>query len=118
MEIDESVLCKIVKEIRVYQRQLNIRFEDFYDQSDEISTVEELMELKSTLLQNILSYIPLYADTCYFCLLHNQDCDVCEYAKYHYGCGEDDSDYIKIRVRIDKLSRSINKRYYRGETYE
>lgn len=73
---------------------------------------ELVKELVNNLKENCTPYgyntLPIYSSHCYFCLLHNSNCDECEYVEKHGICGSRDSVWAKLTSYI----YNVKKRKY------
>jgi len=137
MKVDKDVLETLVVCLENALRDLEKDVHFHINKIREAGTVEDIMHLKKQLLVDWLRDIPLGADECYFCILYEDDCERCIYAKYHGACAESSRAdlYIELTKLVDKYSGSmddwsiinafkdalimaIQKKYYKGEEYE
>ena len=118
MKVDEKVKEVLVRNLRGWLEDLNGRLKWAIDAIERAETVEEVMYWKKWLLTTMLHNLPLAAGHCYFCLKHNMKCDDCEYARIHGVCANEDSDYKKITVGVERLKKTIDMLYYNDEVYE
>jgi len=80
-------------------------------------SVEELMELKCSIMSSIVSSIPLGYHNCYFCIKFGAHgsllrCSRCSYGKIHGMCSCGDSDYKKMKsakLAIKEAIRSYHR---------
>lgn len=59
--------------------------------------------------------LPMYTNTCYYCISTKHECDICEYGKKYGICERDDSVWRKARKLADRLEYNYNtsiQRYY------
>lgn len=77
-------------------------------------SVDGVMKLKTRFMTEVLSWIPLDIDTCYFCLSgkDEQDCPNCSYAGTHGRCISSGSVFRKIEDALDAARRVISKEYW------
>lgn len=79
--------------------------------------VEKIMTITKILLQDIIERIPLQTKYCYFCILHSNECKLCQYKDTHGKCTDEDSTWRKIHnAKFLLLARVSN--YTKGERYE
>ena len=118
MEIDAEVRNKLVSEARTLKKIYSDVMSGYISSLEKAVSVEELLLLKRWLLLNLVGYLPITSDNCYFCYLYKKkDCNGCQYAEYHGKCESRFSDWMKISKSYLRLLNAVDK-YYDGETYE
>lgn len=82
-------------------------------------SVEQIMMVKRDLLLELVEYLPLGEDACYFCRLREfvptVTCNSCLYARVHGNCFEPESHYSAICSAWEALSSTL--RLYCIEVY-
>lgn len=141
MKIKKDIMADVIKQFEGTKDLTNRRYNAFIASLKRAETVEEVMKLKRDFLSALIMSIPMTADTCYFCWLHDNDCYACEYMRKHGKCASsswvdvlsdysnidevfgDDSDF-KSKSSWDKIRDARNffeaivlNEYYRGEKY-
>ena len=118
LELDEEIIDFLVYNAKSISNKILLLFDFVIGEIKKAKSVEWIMKIKKQLLLDLVNYLPLGTNSCYFCLLHS-NCISCEYAKHHKICTEKNSDYKKIRNAQDNLYNTIKDNYYRdGEKYE
>jgi len=116
MEIDEKIRNKLLEEAKTLKKTYVEILDEYLNNLSKSVTVEQLMMAKQLLLEDIILFLPLTAEDCYFCLVNNRNCKTCKYAKYHKICETRNSDWMKINEAQEKLLDTIDY-YYKGERY-
>ena len=115
MKIDEEVRQKLVENLQVWQRYLTREVNVYLQKMKSAQTVEELMELKRSLLVFLIYHLPLTDTECYFCLQQPySDCEDCLYGKVHGTCDEKGSAFAKVMKQVDKLVKAVQEHYWKG----
>lgn len=122
MKVVKKVKEALIENIKHWKVVIDICIEDCLEKIKKAETVEEIMQAKQTLLLDMIRFLPLQGNFCYFCIALEKDiiasCKKCPYAKIHGICDRPDSDFSKIiRVKNDLLS-SVENLYYSGEKYD
>jgi len=121
MKLQNKLRDSVVSALSVIGRDTYTAYEECQNRMNKATTVEEIMEAKKRLLQELTSFLPLGPSSCYFCLLHmdsegHPNCESCLYAKVHGACYTGTSDYGQIQEACRGL-RAALRSYYEGETY-
>jgi len=87
-------------------------------------SVEELMELKCSIMSSIVSSIPLGYRDCYFCIkfgahVSSRRCSRCPYGKIHRICHLGGSDYKKMKSAKLAMREAIRSYHHpNSDKYE
>ena len=124
MRHNREIKNKLVANAEVLKQEYAEAVDDYVKDLSLARSVEGIMLAKKQfLLRFVADLIPIYSDSCYFCIMQKvkfaQDggCDGCEYAKYHGYCLYESSDYAKLRRAKQRLTVIILNKYYKGERY-
>ncbi|RLI87739.1 MAG: hypothetical protein DRP01_01020 [Archaeoglobales archaeon] len=123
MKAEKKIVDKIVENLQSRLGDFTSEVERYIKHLKDAKTVEEVMILKRRILEAWVSSIPLWSDTCYFCIKYKSglvypDCECCQYAEHHGICVEKGSSWHKINSLRWKLYDLIVDEYYKGEVYE
>jgi hypothetical protein len=89
-------------------------FSSFGDNINKSKDMDGAMKAKVQLMTSLLGCIPMGVDTCPFCVVNHNNCDVCEYKNKHGNCLHGDSVYITTSDMIGDLRDYINTNYWKG----
>jgi len=122
MKVDKDVQERLVENLSGWLGWLDILYDNmksWINKIEKAETVEDVMKFKRDMLLDYLDSMPIGPDECYFCLLHQMDCEEapCEYGMVHGFCSNEDSDHREIRKLVGELRQVLEERYYRGESY-
>ena len=118
MYVDKIKLEALHGELEEWYERFMREVSVILEQIKEADTVEEIMSLKRELLLEHLRAMPLGPRHCYFCLVYEDECDLCPYSKHHGRCGLPGSDYREIFDTYEALRDLIKTKYYNHEVYE
>ena len=123
LKAEKKIVDKIVENLQYRLGDLTKEVECYIKRLKNAKTVEEVMMLKQRILEAWVSSIPLWSDTCYFCIKYKTglvypDCERCQYAEHHGIYVEKGSSWHKINSLRWKLYDLIVDEYYGGEEYE
>jgi hypothetical protein len=126
MKMKKDTKAKVLKNLKKARAEVDTLFENFIKEIENATTVDKCMELKQYYLEKFVMKMPIYDGTCYFCMLHDNNCDACEYKKYHGECQTGDESarskeklpsWDKICRARNRLCEIIREEYYHGERY-
>lgn len=115
MKIDNNAKEKLVNNLKAYVSKFNNEINTMIRYITRSDSVEILMRAKQNILKIWAYHLPVYDNTCYFCLI-SKTCSQCEYGKIHKICGDPDSSWKIIKDKQNDLLDSLEN-YYSGEIY-
>jgi len=86
-EKDKFTTLRLIENLEVSKSKGVNLYNKSIEDLKNASSVDDVMRIKQKLLFRLISALPLYTDTCYFCIYHRIHCEKCEYAKIHGKCG-------------------------------
>lgn len=117
MSVDRAARVSLLASLERYRRAYARAFSRARDRITRATAPEEIMAAKQRLLLDLVAYLPIDADTCYFCRLYSTTgCDSCPYARVHGQCSAPGSDHFHICAARRRLLFALGC-YYRGEVY-
>lgn len=125
--VNRSIQRRVINGFKNEQKESNDRFEQVIKELEAAKTVEDMIVIKQTFLVKYIRKMPIYDDTCYFCVetASGYECQGCAYGKIHGICGSGyKSDKKKEKLPTwDRIARARNRlvellwEYYVGESY-
>jgi hypothetical protein len=120
MKVKKKIVEELVKGLKnECQAYFNTGFDQYIKTMLKATTVEEVMYVKKQIILHILNSLPMYDESCYFCIETDMNCGICSYAKIHKSCtNNQNSDWVRIQNAIEKLENLIDHTYCEyGEIY-
>jgi len=78
------------------------------------TNMDGAMKAKVQLMTSLLGCIPMGIETCPFCVVNDNNCDVCEYKNNHGNCLHGISVYNTTSAMIGNLRDYIRTNYWKG----
>ena len=113
-EFKKEVVEKLKRNLSDLEKEMTSHFTVALCDLSVITTIDEVMKIKKTLLLSILGSMPTDGMYCYFCC-YGKGCKNCSYAKAHVRCNDDKSTWRQMMIKIKGLGEFIRKEYWTGE---
>lgn len=113
-----SIVEQIVNRLDDMKRRYNNLFEEKIEDMKRAPTIDAFMRAKRSLLEQLVTNLPLGTGTCYFCIENTResnlplDCDNCEYGRKFGECEAPTSTYKRTIDAKTRLMQQLSK-YYR-----
>lgn len=104
----------LAKELRCYRNTISLYIEELENIEIKHST-DDLMFFKRNILDELVEALPIGADTCFFCLKYQDDCEVCPYAQMNGNCHAYTSVYGTLQAAKRNLREAIKDYWCPGD---
>ena len=121
LKVDEKTRKLMVANMRDGWREIDTLVKGMIELVKSAKSVEEIMNLKKSILLKIFNPTFISSDNCYFCTERFdkwgavKECKGCRYSKIHGKCNEKDSDWRIIRDKLYDLINAIETNYVKKD---
>lgn len=113
MKLEQVHKDRVVANVMDYLKDRQRRLDGWAADMRDANTVKELMVAKQNMLTDMVG-LPLGYGHCYFCSIHDSECDHCQYATVHGRCStaNNESDFAHISEAQQALTKALEHYYH------